>query len=140
MYIKGVTFEQMQETASYIGVKIRNTTRQPNYGQYVQGRLFAKSDTYRKLSSSKMHDEKRTGAVCWHGHRDFMKEVFRINPHAVIKSCKATYKSYEDFLNKYRDTAIETGLGMLQRAYIECCQCGRDAQNGGWYGLQQVGI
>lgn len=48
---------------------------------------------------------RKVAAVCWHGHYHFMRELFRLNPEARVKTAFADYRGLESFL----DLAIETG-------------------------------
>jgi hypothetical protein len=45
------------------------------------------------------------GPVCWHGHRAFMRALFKVAPHAVIISSLARYNDAEDFERKHGATA-----------------------------------
>ena len=56
--------------------------------------------------------------VCWHGHRDFMREVFKREPSARIRTSLAHYKSGEDFEARYRGTK----RGSLSPPMV--CRCG----------------
>lgn len=54
--------------------------------------------------------QKRIGSSCWHVHRDFMFEVFAINPDARIITALADYKGLEDFEDKFPDTYHSGGM------------------------------
>jgi hypothetical protein len=45
------------------------------------------------------------GPVCWHGHRAFMRALFKVAPHAIIISALARYNGSEDFERKHGATA-----------------------------------
>lgn len=84
-------------------------------------RALAARMQYRKLGS----DMKRwTGAVCFHGHKRFMDEIFKRNPDAVIVTMLARYAGRADFEAKW------SGVGMGQHGpayqgtqYREACNC-----------------
>lgn len=64
------------------------------------------------------------GAVCWHGHRDFMRAVFSILPDVRITSRLADYRGVVDFEAKYRDTAHRNvGSQFHPCYYAEACDC-----------------
>jgi hypothetical protein len=73
--------------------------------------------------------QRRIASACWHAHRDFMREVFTINPSAKIKTALATYDGKRDFERKFPRTA-ET-YGMAGPAPIEgigdACNCDEGA-------------
>lgn len=72
---------------------------------------------------------RRKGAVCWHGHRDFMRAIFVHNPEASINTCLAQYRNAEDFEDKYEATGENgggpMGYGMVhgQVSYSRACRC-----------------
>lgn len=68
---------------------------------------------------------RRIGSACWHAHRDFFKEIFKINPDAEIHTALAKYKGIEDFEDKFPATAY--GGGMAGPAMVQgigdACNC-----------------
>ena len=63
-------------------------------------------------------------AVCFHGFRAFMRECFKRNPHAIIRTAKAAYLGSEDFEAKWpRVGAQNVGSQVCPVAYSECCDC-----------------
>lgn len=67
---------------------------------------------------------RRIAAVCWHGHRDFMRALFRMQPEARIKTALADYRGVADFEMKYRDTQGEGNRYNL--AYGQACGCSEE--------------
>lgn len=73
---------------------------------------------------------RRKAAICWHGHRDFMRDVFAVNPHASIKTCMARYADKFDFERTHERTrtghtgpygyGIFSGFGI---EYADGCPC-----------------
>ena len=65
------------------------------------------------------------GAVCWHGHREFMREVFKINPDARIKTALADYQGKDDFEETHRQTRGKGGdyAGFRILPYAQACDC-----------------
>lgn len=53
---------------------------------------------------------KRIASACWHAHRDFMYEVFAINPDARIKSALATYNGLSGFEREFPGTYYSQGM------------------------------
>lgn len=67
---------------------------------------------------------KWTFAVCYHGHKQFMEQIFRHNPDAVIRTCKAAYKGVNDF--KFKATSVgytNAGSNWNPQPYNSQCEC-----------------
>jgi hypothetical protein len=69
--------------------------------------------------------QKRINSACWHAHRDFLAEVFDVNPEAKVISALATYDGRDDFERKFPNTY--EGQGMSGPAPISnigaACNC-----------------
>ena len=79
---------------------------------------------YQRTSASAFHSERRVFAVCWHGHRDFMREIFKRDPSARVKTAWADYKGVEDFEEKFPETAyLNVGSMMYPMFASEVCTC-----------------
>lgn len=69
------------------------------------------------------------GAVCWHGHRDFLRALYRRVPDAKIRTAFITYQNAEDFEARYRDTydgapgGNNTQRHVYYRPYEDACTC-----------------
>ena len=80
---------------------------------------------YQRTSASWHNDNRRVFAVCWHGHRDFMREIFKHDPDARIKTMWADYKGTENFEATYPDTGYRNvGAPIFPRYAAEICTCG----------------
>lgn len=64
---------------------------------------------------------RKLAAVCWHGHRDFMRALFRLAPDARIKTALADYRGADDFERKYRQTYGNGNHYNL--SYGQACNC-----------------
>ena len=65
-------------------------------------------------------------AACWHCHRDVMRTIFALNPHARIKTGMVDYRDVQDFEDSYRATGFEVkGLGDRTQPlyYHDACEC-----------------
>ena len=67
---------------------------------------------------------RRVNAVCWHGHREFMRAAFRVNPDARIKTALADYRGSDDFERTHRETFGSGNEWNL--AYGSACSCPSD--------------
>ena len=69
----------------------------------------------------------KVNSVCWHGFRDFMIELYKINDNFRIKTCDIYYQNKEDFYNRYEQTGlINIGLGSDPILYKNACLCNED--------------
>lgn len=69
-------------------------------------RLYPVTDTLRSLTLSWQGDRpRRNNAVCWHGHRDFMRKLFDAFPMMTIRTALAEYNGEEDFENTHERTS-----------------------------------
>jgi hypothetical protein len=76
---------------------------------------------YQRVSQSTWQGQRRVAAVCWHGHRDFMRALFASCPDARLKTALADYRGADDFEAKYLDT-FGTG-NAYNVAYGQACVC-----------------
>ena len=76
---------------------------------------------YQRVSQSTYGTPRRLSALCWHGHRDFMRALFARCPDARLKTALADYRGAEDFEKTYRSTY---GNGnQYNLAYGQACTC-----------------
>jgi hypothetical protein len=67
---------------------------------------------------------RRSISACWHAHRDFMKELYKLNDGATIISVCARYDGREDFEAKFEATGSQNVGSRMQPAFREsCCVC-----------------
>jgi len=94
------------------GVKVNG--RVPRYGR-VSAHMVNKNGKPRRIP----------GAVCWHGHRDFLAVLFYAAPQAKVVTAFVTYNGRDDFFQKYPQTEYRNiGSQFRPVAYSECCECG----------------
>lgn len=110
----------IRDAAISEGFKVRETGRAR--GHYVTVRVFPTSDDRRKWS---LHfHTRRVNAVCWHGHRDFLRALFALDPDAVVITAVARYRGANHFEGIYRDTwSHNVGSRMCPIPYGSSCMC-----------------
>jgi hypothetical protein len=125
MRIRGITREQAAQAAERVGVELNPDTDEKNGVLRTTIRpdssLKPAQRAYTRFSANRGLARRRVNAVCWHGHRDWMRELFRINPDAVISSALATYRGVRDFDEKFSATAL-TSVGQGQ-TMVDLCEC-----------------
>ena len=133
-----LTDDDLYDIATEIGVRISAQgsvyNGRPAIGRDGRARRFNLRPTdernengdrpYQRVSASAFRPERRVYAVCWHGYRDFMREIFSRDPEARIKTYVADYKGKEDFEEKYPETAYTNVGSMMYPQYLsEVCKC-----------------
>jgi hypothetical protein len=110
MLIKG-NADAVYAAARAIGVRAENT----GHNRY---RLYTEPDcVWRRVSPS----GRRVSAICWHGFRDFFRELFRLDPSARVKTALAEYTA-ETFEHEYRKSATRAGI-VPTTNMVSLCTC-----------------
>lgn len=155
---KGPTENQIYAAADTVGVRIYNfrpvkgggygftlktgerTKQRIDWrGKLVSSPRYQRLSQHERTSYAKGHEGERfrvvvPGAVCWHGHRDFFRELFAMAPDAIIKTAFITYKGAEHFERSYRATwdgppeSAQGSFAGYAKPYADACTCtGPDA-------------
>ena len=67
---------------------------------------------------------RKVNAICWHGFRDFLTELYEIYSDLRVFTAQITYNNKEDFELKYPDTAnINIGSMVQPLKYGSACFC-----------------
>ena len=116
MKIKGLSTTQLSKCAKVVGVDLGDIC---NRGNYVQFKVNLIGETYRKY-----RHKRKVWAVCWHGFRDFIREVYKINSTATIITAYARYEDVTDFEVTYLDTGyIDIGSKCMPLLHQDACHC-----------------
>ena len=74
---------------------------------------------------------RKVNAICWHGYRDFLTELYKIYSDLRVFTAQITYNNKEDFELKYPDTAnINIGSMVQPLSYKDACFCGNETTFG----------
>ena len=69
---------------------------------------------------------RKVNAICWHGFRDFLTELYNIYSDLRVFTAQITYNNKEDFELKYPDTAnINIGSMVQPLSYGNACFCNK---------------
>ncbi len=126
----GVTLQDYQDQSRPTG-KPRHrfrlkpvTTRTPSGRVAVNGR-----GPYTALRS-RWGKDRMINAVCWHGHREFYRELFRRAPDAVVttKLARYTAATFESVFPATGGTNI--GSRMEPQRLDHACRCAEDGDRG----------
>lgn len=129
-----VSFEDAAAAAAAVGLRLVNFRH--SRGRSVRFRLGLDAAPARHPMSSPRYQRRsvdgarRVAAVCWHGHRDFLRALFERAPKARVQTAflqrpdspAARYTS-ENFERVYRDTDVPVRAGGVERLFSSCCVC-----------------
>jgi hypothetical protein len=131
MYAWNITKNQLQEIADDYDfiLKIGNppsskaisfTLRLP----HEDDRKRPCDDNIYRHKSISFFGERWTSSVCYHGHYDFLYDVFEQTDCTRVKSAFADYTK-DTFLEKARELAhYNIGAQIMPVSMIESCECG----------------
>lgn len=97
------TETQINDAAKLVGVTVYNLRKVTKKAESHRFTLHTAGigSKYRRKSSFGRGGETVTktipGAVCWHGHRDFMRALFTVEEYGRIQTALADYKGRDDF-------------------------------------------
>lgn len=127
MTIRGISLEQAEKAAAELGIEfIGSDTSGPRKGVEASGvlRPVHGSNPYQRISASPLHHQRKVAAICWHGHRDFMRRVFDLNPDARIVSMLADYHGKDAFERNFPATGYRNvGSPMYPVSMCSVCTC-----------------
>lgn len=105
MEIRGVGEFTIRRVAQQINATCEHW-RSTNLGFAFVLRPKHGSEMYRGLG----RNGRRANAICWHGHKAFMDEIFKHMPEAVIISTLARYVGEEDYRRKLKNPDPRKGF------------------------------
>lgn len=127
------TEEQIREAAHSVGLAIHSDCGIAQDGRALRFRLAVDSTAdrdawgflpYQRASTWRGGGPgRRVAAVCWHGHRDFMRALFSLAPDMRLKTALADYRGADHFEGTYLDT-FGTG-NEYNVSYGQACNCAR---------------
>lgn len=120
MLIKGTTSAQLTRAAKQAGVGFGYPYRPrvatgglrvtlATVGPQAKFRRLSTVREWRGRRAGQPYQKTIPGAVCWHGHRDFMRALFKLAPDAIISTTLATYRGREDFERSHGATRHSSG-------------------------------
>jgi hypothetical protein len=139
MMITGITPEQFADAVAKAGALYEDNLRPEIGTQYsatrFRARVILRQTGYglglptwdlapAQRRSSSAFGRRRINAVCWHGYRDALREVFLINPETRIYTVLAKYKGQAEFNRLYPPTAhVNIGPPVDPVTLPELCDC-----------------
>lgn len=72
---------------------------------------------------------RRLRAACWHVWRDFLTELFAIEPTAVVRTALATYQGKDGFEENFPETYFKNaGSLAFPQYYGSLCECEAESE------------
>ncbi len=151
MKVKGVSEAQIRAIAADLGFRLDNTRSEGRYFLFVL-RMATPIGRggWRKAPQAALRYRKRgysshmrgsgafggNGAVCFHGHKEFMERIFKFNPDAVIRTKMAAYLGLDSFNEQFPGVgAKNVGSMMYPLRYEDACDCdGSEAETACMFG------
>lgn len=130
--------DALKAAAAQVGVRIIED-RVVNDGPItaaVRFRLGLSDDKatrkYQRISASPFSNRRKVAAVCWHGHRDFFRVLFRLAGDARIQTASTRhlgpgdrYYTINNFERVYCFTDRNIGAPIAPVMASAACLCGR---------------
>lgn len=129
MIAKGTTAQVIEAAATAAGVRadVRDVRPTRDGGQRV--RFGLRLGCCRRADGSRRH----SGAVCWHGHRDFFRALFAAAPGARVQTMQTertvpggwyTAGNFEDVYQNTGDANVGSAYDPI--SYADACDCDSD--------------
>ena len=123
------TDTQIVDAAKLVSVNIYNL-RDVNKSGSKRFQLHTNGVGSKYRRRSYRGDVARTipGAVCWHGHRDFMRALFVVEINGRVQTAMADYRGRRDFEDSYRDV-LDYSNEYRGNGYVDsytACVCEED--------------
>lgn len=148
MKVAGATLQEIERAADETGVRLYNL-RESGHGYAFtlktgepderridwRGRLvwrprYQRVSRREQQSTARGHEGKWfsravPGAVCWHGHRDFFRALYRLAPKAIVRTAMAVYRNADNFEDQFEATRYAGGdrMGFHMTPYADACTC-----------------
>ena len=99
---------------------ISNNCFRVKLNKLKENKNYQRTGFYNNKDGSK----RKVNAICWHGFRDFISEIYKFHPHVRVVSSTATYLNKQDFEYKYPNTAYKNiGSHFEPMYYASACLC-----------------
>jgi len=124
MIIRKVTESQLDLAADAARVVLTTKPKGRGFQVKVERRHLG---PWQRLGFQRRADgeRRRCNGVCWHGFREFMRQVYALAPDAVFVTAMIRYDGSEDFEAKHGETYhVQVGSQQADPAYYgELCEC-----------------
>jgi len=127
MKVKGLTLKQL---TSVVNSVVNVTFEYPpiKQGNYYRFKLRCQMSQgpFHRLGQSitSKGNRRKLVALCWHGYREVMQRIYKVNPDTIISTAQITYHDKRDFDRNYHETGYKNIGSMIEPFnYIDACEC-----------------
>jgi len=115
----------INQIANKLGIEIEYNSISGNcYRVKLIKKKESKNYQRKGFYNNKNGTPRKVHAICWHGYRDFLIELYKIYSDLRVFTAQITYNNKEDFELKYPDTAnINIGSMVQPLNYDDACFC-----------------
>ena len=115
----------INQIANKLGIEIEYNSISGNcYRVKLIKKKESKNYQRKGFYNNKNGTPRKVHAICWHGYRDFLIELYKIYSDLRVFTAQITYNNKEDFELKYPDTAnINIGSMVQPLNYEDACFC-----------------
>jgi len=117
----------INQIANKLGIEIEYNSISGNcYRVKLIKKKESKNYQRKGFYNNKNGTPRKVHAICWHGYRDFLIELYKIYSDLRVFTAQITYNNKEDFELKYPDTAnINIGSMVQPLSYGNACFCNK---------------
>lgn len=125
MLVRKCTREDIEEAAIRAKVKLNEFRTQGRGFRFTLRPIPVAGDPKQKHWQRLNHQLiRRVHAVCWHGHREFMRELYALAPDTVIITTFARYEGSAHFEATHAGTRHhQIGSQMEPCSIGDACEC-----------------
>lgn len=134
MEARNVNRSQLEDAALSVGVVITDYrvtgTRVLRHNFVLRLDRTAKDREGKQRYQRMNHTHsRRVAAVCWHGHRDFFRALFKVAPDATISTARLRRDKIRYSADTFEEVFPETGYANIGSQFQPCnfqdaCTCG----------------
>jgi hypothetical protein len=130
MKVKGTDLAVLNQLAWALGMKLDNVRQQGNFHFFTLRMLARTAEAPDAPFRKRGFSGRWTNAVCFHGHRKFYEEIFKLYPNALIVTCRRRWVSLADLnAHAWEVERQNAGSAFNPQTYGEQCDChGGDAE------------
>ena len=106
MRLKNVTESQLRKIVDQVNVQYDGNIKFKREPEQI-GNFLHFTFTVEKSADHggrRSNSGRKIAALCWHGHRDIMLDIFAQHPDAILVSAAARYDGQNDFMQKFPAT------------------------------------
>lgn len=119
MKVKGIVLSELETALARTNAVYDGNLKLVDDRPYRGGMQFRLGvHNSRKYGARVSASGRHIPSASWEAHRDLFREIFKLNPEAVIYTALATYKGSADFEQKFPATAYKQVGSMMNPGFF----------------------